>query len=338
MVCVELGKPLELHDLPMPKPSSNGVVVKVEACGLCHSDLFHAKGHVKGTETPFVPGHEIAGTVHEIGHEVHGLSVGEKVLVYPVFTCGVCKACATGAEYNCDDWYPIGWRIDGKGVDGGFAEYVHVPNFRNVLKIGELNPEEAAPLACAGLTALHAIYEAQIRSDDFLVLIGIGGLGHFALQLAKKLRGASVIAIDVNDEKLSFASKLGADYTVNSMKEDPVAFIRSISKRGVDAVIDFVGTPKTFEMASKMLGRGGRHVIAGIYGAGQTVLVPLSPLLGPLIGCFMGARRHLMELISLCRRNVIKPRISSRFKLVEANEAWEKLENGEIEGRAILKP
>lgn len=339
MVCTSLGKPLELQDLPMPKPSNEGVILKVEVCGVCHSDLFHARGHVKGTNTPFIPGHEITGVVYEMGSDVRGFSLGDRVLVYPVFTCGVCKDCVSGLENLCDKWYPIGWKLEGKGVDGGFAEYVHVPDFRNLLNIGDLNFEEAAPLACAGLTALHALYEAQIRPDDTLVLVGVGGLGHMALQLAKNLVNATVVAVDIDEKKLSLASRLGADHVINSLREDPVSLVRKISDKGADAVIDFVNNSETSKMAFQMLRRGGRQVFVGIYGG--ILSIPTSFMVGGsfrLIGSFMGTRRHLMELISLCKRGIIKPMISSKFKLEEVNEAFNMLERGEIEGRAILKP
>lgn len=339
MVCTSLGKPLELQDIPIPKPSSNGVVLKVEVCGVCHSDLFHARGHIKGTNTPFIPGHEIVGTIYEVGANVQGFSLGERVIVYPVFTCGICKVCVSGLEHLCDQWYPIGWKIEGRGIDGGFAEYVHVPDYRNLLKIGDLNPEEAAPLACAGLTAIHALYEADVRPYDILVLIGIGGLGHMALQLAKRLINAIVVAVDIDEKKLSLASRLGADYVVNPRRGDPAAFLRETFGRGADAVIDFVNNSETAKMAFRMLHRGGRQIFVGVYGGELTI--PTSFMVGGsfrLIGSFMGTRRHLMELISLCRRGIIKPVISSRFRLEEANEAFDKLERGEIEGRAILRP
>ncbi|MBS7640992.1 NAD(P)-dependent alcohol dehydrogenase [Candidatus Bathyarchaeota archaeon] len=339
MVCTSLGKPLELQDLPLPKPSNDGVVLRVEVCGVCHSDLFHARGHIKGTNTPFIPGHEIVGTIYEMGPDVQGFSVGERVIVYPVFTCGICKECVSGLEHLCDKWYPIGWKIEGRGIDGGFAEYVHVPNFRNILKVEGLNPEEVAPLACAGLTALHALYEAQVHPDDLLVLIGVGGLGHMALQLAKNLMNVTVVAVDIDEKKLSLASKLGADYVINSLKEDPVAFVRKVSGRGADAVIDFVNNSETSKIAFQMLGRGGRHVFVGVYGG--VLSIPTAFMVGGsfrLIGSFMGTRRHLMELISLYKRGIVKPMVSSKFKLEEANEAFNKLERGEIEGRSILKP
>ena len=341
---VSAGK-LEMCNVPMPKPSDNGVIIKVDACGVCHSDLYIINGYMDlgegkrlmldqfGTKFPLTPGHEIAGTVHEVGSNVKGLSVGEKVLVYPWIGCDVCRACAVGLNMLCDNQQYIGAHID-----GGYAEYVYVPHYRYALKIGNLNPEEVAPLSCSGITAFHALNEAKVESDELLVIIGVGGLGSIAIQLAKKLKNVNLAAIDVDEKKLSFASELGSDYVINPMKEDPLNSLLKMHGSGADAVIDFVNSSRTAEMAFNLLNKGGRQVCVGHYGGAINIPLNILTLKSiKIIGSHVGTIRELMELINLAQRGVIKPVVST-YRLEDAKVVLEKLNKGEIVGRAILTP
>jgi len=346
MRIVEWGKPLRIVDLPTPKVTDVDVLVKVRVCGVCHSDLHLSDGYYeltkeerirvedRGVRLPLTPGHEVAGTVEEIGSSVTGINKGEEVLAYPWIGCGVCKACKTGYDNLC-----IKPRSIGVFIDGGYAEYLRVPHYKFLLKLEGLSPEDAAPLSCSGLTAFSSLKKAKISSDETLVVEGVGGLGSMTVQLAEKITGATVVAVDIDDSKLSFAERLGADYTLNPSKVNVLDEVRSITAgRGADAVIDFVGNSRTAELAFKLLGRGGRMVCVGLFGGIFNLPLPFLPIRAlEIVGNYTGTIGDLIELLSLARRGVIKTIVSTSFKLAEANEALERLRRGKIEGRAILK-
>ena len=346
MRIVEWERPLQMVELPIPKVTDVDVLVKVKACGVCHSDIHLADGYYeltreerirvgdRGVRLPLTPGHEVAGKVEETGSKVIGIDKGEEVLVYPWIGCGMCKACRTGYDNLC-----IKPRSIGVYTDGGYAEYLRVPHYKFLLELEGLNPEYAAPLACSGLTAHSALKKAKVSSDETLVIEGVGGLGSMTIQLAEKITGATVVAVDIDDSKLSFAERLGADYTLNPAKVNVLDEVKSITGgRGADAVIDFVGTSKTAELAFKLLCRGGRMVCVGLFGGILNLPLPFMPIRAlEIVGNYTGTIGDLIELLSLARRGVVKTIVSTSFKLAEANEALEKLRRGEIEGRAVLR-
>ncbi|MBV9669179.1 MAG: zinc-binding dehydrogenase, partial [Nitrososphaeraceae archaeon] len=260
----------------------------------------------------------------------------EKVLVYPWIGEGMCPACRVGEENLCDKPRSLGIY-----TDGGYADHVLVPNYRYLVKIGdEMDTDTSAPLSCAGLTAYGAVKNANLKPNDNVIIVGAGGLGLMAIQLAKAVTGARIIAIDLDDKKLEIAKKNGADIIINSKKEDPVKGVMELTdKLGADAVIDFVNASKTVETDMQSLRRRARLVLVGLFGGELKLsLVTMPTRAYKIIGSYTGSLNDLIELVSLAKREVIKPVVSERFKLDQATEALTKLKDGKITGRGIINP
>jgi alcohol dehydrogenase, propanol-preferring len=345
---VKVNEPLQVQELQTPKPKGSQILVKVQASGVCHSDVHVWEGYYegiggqplkttdRGVKYPLTPGHEIAGIVDNLGEQVEGFSKNEKVLVYPWIGEGRCPACKIGQENLCDKPRSLG--IYG---DGGYAEYVLVPNSKYLVKIGDdMDTDTSAPLSCAGLTAYGAVKNANLKPDDNVVIVGTGGLGLMAIQLAKAVTGARIIAMDIDDKKLEVAKKEGADIIVNSKKEDPTkATMELTDKLGADAVIDFVNATKTVEAEMQFLRRRARLVLVGLFGGELRLsLVAMPTRAYKLIGSYTGSLQDMVELVSLAKRGVVKPVISNRFRLSQATEALTMLKKGKIVGRGVINP
>jgi alcohol dehydrogenase, propanol-preferring len=345
---VKLNEPLQVQEIQTPTPKGTQILVKVQSSGVCHSDVHVWEGYYegiggqplktidRGVKYPLTPGHEIAGIVDSLGEQVEGFTKNEKVLVYPWIGEGMCPACRIGEENLCDKARSLGIY-----VDGGYAEYVLVPNYRYLVKIGDdMNTDTSAPLSCAGLTAYGAVKNATLHPDDNVVIVGTGGLGLMAIQLAKAITGAKIIAMDLDDQKLDVAKKNGADITINSKKEDPVKAIMELTdKLGADAVIDFVNSSKTVETDMQFLRRRARLVLVGLFGGELKLsLVSMPTRAYRLIGSYTGTLSDMVELVSLAKRGVIKPVVSNRFKLDQATEALTMLKDGKIIGRGVINP
>ena len=247
----DFDSPLTLEQVPRPELEPRQVLVKVEASGLCHTDIHAAHGDwpIKPTP-PFIPGHEGVGRVVELGSGVTEVALGERVAMpWLGYACGNCDYCVTGWETLC-----LQQKNTGYGIDGGFGEYA-VAYGHHVIRVPEgVDPLDAAPLTCAGVTTYKAIKVAGTRSSDLVAVFGVGGLGHLALQYAA-LAGGRVIAVDLIDEKLELARELGAEFTVNAAKEDPVEAIQKLG--GADQAISLAVSPRAFEQAYRSLRRGG---------------------------------------------------------------------------------
>jgi alcohol dehydrogenase, propanol-preferring len=345
---VKLNEPLQIQELQTPTPKGTQVLIKVQSSGVCHSDVHVWEGYYEGIEGqqikttdrgvkyPLTPGHEIAGVVDNLGEQVEGLSKNEKVLVYPWIGEGMCPACRIGEENLCDKPRSLGIY-----TDGGYAEYVLVPNYRYLVKIGdEMDTDTTAPLSCAGLTAYGAVRNASLKPDDNVVIVGTGGLGLMAIQLVNAVTGANIIALDIDDQKLEVAKKNGADNIINSKKEDPVKAIMELTdKSGADAVIDFVNASKTVETDMQLLRRRASLVLVGLFGGELKLsLVSMPTRAYKIIGSYTGSISEMVELVSLAKRGVIKPVVSERFKLDQATEALSKLKDGKITGRGVINP
>jgi len=352
---VEPNKPLEISELETPKPSGNEVIVKVKAAGVCHSDLHLWEGGYdlgdgtflkvtdRGVKYPVTPGHEIVGTVAEVGNDVKDVSVGDDVLVYPWIGEGECPACKAGNENLCDAPKSIGLF-----QDGGYAENVKVPHYKYLAKISGLDLDAATSLACSGLTAYNAVKKANVNSPEYLVIIGAGGLGLIAIQLAKAITKAKIICVDMDDKKFETAKKMGADFVVNTNvigsistgTGGPVEKIISICNgKGADSVIDFVNAPQTVKTALAVLRKRGNLVLVGLFGGSidlSLVTIPLKSL--TIQGAYTGNYNDMVELIDLAKKGVIKPVISKRYSIDEANEALENLKARKIIGRAVINP
>ena len=345
---VEVNEPLEVTQLETPKPKGSQVLIKVESSGVCHSDIHLWEGGYegiggqllkttdRGVKYPLTPGHEIAGRVDSLGEEAEGFTKNEKVLVYPWIGEGVCPACRIGQENLCDKPRSLGvYR------DGGYAEYVLVPSYKYLLRIDDgMDTNASATLSCSALTAYGAVKNTNLKPNDNVVIIGAGGLGLMAVQLAKAITGAKIIVTDLDDEKLRVAKKNGADNVINSKKEDPVkAVLELTDKVGADAVIDFVNASKTVETDMQLLRRRARVVLVGLFGGELKLsLVTMPTRAYKLIGSYTGTLNDMVELVSLATRGVINPVVSDTYKLNQATEALSKLKDGKIIGRAVINP
>jgi propanol-preferring alcohol dehydrogenase len=345
---VKLNEPLQVQELQTPTPKGTQVLIKIQSSGLCHSDVHVWEGYYegiggqqlkttdRGVSYPLTPGHEIAGTVDSLGEQVEGYGKNDKVLVYPWIGEGTCPACRIGEENLCDKPRSLGIY-----TDGGYADHVLVPNYRYLVKIGdEMDTDTTAPLSCAGLTAYGAVKNANLKPDDNVVIVGTGGLGLMAIQLAKAVTGANIVALDIDDQKLKVAKKNGADNTINSKKEDPVKAIMELTdKLGADAIIDFVNASKTVETDMQILRRRASLVLVGLFGGELKLsLVSMPTRAYKIIGSYTGSISEMIELVSLAKRGVIKPVVSERFKLDQATEALSKLKDGKITGRGVINP
>jgi len=256
----EPGKPLELVEVPVPEPGFAEVLIRVKACGICSSDIHYQDGRSEVTKLPITLGHEIAGEIVECGESVSGLKPGDRVCLFYLLTCGKCMMCSTGNDNYCSEA-----KMLGKNIDGGFAEYLAVPA-RNAFPFPESIPySHAALLTDAVATPFHGLSRAAVQTGESVLVIGIGGLGLHAVQIAKLMGAGKVIAADVSDDKLELALKVGATETVNSRREDLKECIaRVTANRGVDVAAELIGLPQTIRQAVDCTGPGGRIVIVGI--------------------------------------------------------------------------
>jgi alcohol dehydrogenase, propanol-preferring len=345
---IQPNESLQIQQLETPKPKGSQVLVKVNSSGVCHSDIHLWQGGYegpggqflkttdRGVKYPLTPGHEIAGTVESMGEEAEGFSKNQNVIVFPWIGEGLCPACRIGQENLCDKPRSLGIY-----TDGGYAEYVLVPSYKYLVKLDEdMDLDASATLSCSALTAYGAVRNAVLNPYDNLVVVGAGGLGLMAMQLAKSITGAKIIAMDLDDNKLDVAKKNGADNTINSKKEDPVKAIMELTdKMGADAIIDFVNASKTVETDMQLLRRRGKLVLVGLFGGELKLsLVSMPTRAYKIIGSYTGSISEMVELVSLAKRGVIKPVVSERFKLNQATEALTKLKDGKIIGRGVINP
>lgn len=349
------NEPLAVSESETPKPQGSQVLLKVKSVGVCHSDLHLWEGGYdlgdgqfmkvtdRGVKYPVTPGHEIVGTVEDLGDDVSGISKGDDVLVFPWIGCGECPACKVGNENLCDT--P---RSMGVFQDGGYSDYALIPNFKYLAKLDGVNPDSATSLACSGLTAYNAVKKANENSPEFLLIIGAGGLGLMAIQIAKAITKAKIICIDNDDKKFDTAKKMGADFVVNTSVSgslssgtgSPVDKIISICNgKGADSVIDFVNAPQTVRTALGVIRKRGNIVLVGLFGGSLEISLVTIPLKSIVIqGAYTGNYTDMVELLDLARKGIINPMISKRYKLDEANAALEDLKARKIVGRAVINP
>jgi alcohol dehydrogenase, propanol-preferring len=352
----EWGKPLQVQEVRVPDLTGRGAIVKVSAAGVCHTDVHLIEGSYdlgegkklsmadRGISLPITPGHEIAGTIEALSPDAKRvqnlMTEGDDVVVYPWLGCGLCRKCRAGLENICES------KPQSLGIfqDGGYAEYVMVPDVRYLVPLrGKINSAQAATLSCSGLTALSAVKRSRIGASELLLVIGAGGLGTTAIQIAKKTTGARVAALDVDDEKLNLARKIGADEGINTKtlsRREVISKVRELNDGlPADAAIDFVGTPTTSGLGFDLIGRGGRLVMVGLFGGEGKFALPVFPLKSVEIsGNFTGTIQDLGDMVQLVSRGVINPVVSQESPLVDANDVIQKLTSGRIQGRAVLVP
>lgn len=337
---VGFGREPELMDVADPIPGPGEVVIKVGGAGACHSDL-HVLYELDASSVwpmPMTLGHETAGWVHALGAGVDGVSEGDAVAVYGAWGCGVCGRCAVGVENYCERPSVVGG--GGLGLDGGMADYLLVPHQRHLVALPDgLDPVVAAPLTDAGLTPYHAIRRSwpKLTPDATCVLIGVGGLGHVGVQIARATTAAQVIAVDVKPEALELARKVGAHHAVLSNDTAAEAIRELTDGRGADVVLDFVGTTPTMNLARAAARVMGDVTIVGI-GGGEIPLGFFSqPYEVSIATTYWGSRPELTELLALAASGQVSTE-RTVYRLDDGARAYRDLHDGTVTGRAVVVP
>jgi len=327
------GEPLVIEDRPIPQPGPGQITVRMEASGLCHTDIHAAHGDwpVKPSP-PFVPGHEGVGTVHAAGDGITSVAVGDRVAVpWLGYACGTCKDCLTGWETLC-----LKQQNTGYSVDGCYAEYFLADaDFAAKVPAG-VRPAEAAPLTCAGVTTYKAVKVGNVRPADLVAISGIGGLGHLALQYAK-IFGGTVAAIDITDEKLQLARDLGADIVIDARSEDPAEVLQSHG--GADVAIGLAVDGKSFAAAYAGLRRGGRLVLVALPAAGTLSIPVFDTVLNgtSVIGSIVGTRADLADVFALHALGRTRVIYETR-DLGAVNDSIAEVLAGKARARLVLEP
>lgn len=335
----------EFVELPKPTPGPGEVVVKIGGAGACHSDLHLLYEFEEGMlpyRTPFTLGHENAGWVDAIGAGVTSVKEGDAVAVYGPWGCGKCARCQLGIETLCDNpaGSPVPGGGGGLGGNGGMAEYMLVPAERLVVKLPKgLDPVDAAPLTDAGLTPYHAVRRSwhKMTPESTVVVIGVGGLGHMAVQFVKATTAARLIAVDMKQEALNLAKAKGADHILKS-DENTVAAIKDLTGGlGADVVLDFVGANATIATAMGCARQLADVTVVGIAGGAYNWSFFATPYEVSLQTIYWGSRPELVELLDLAARGLVKAEIT-KYSLDDAVKAYHDLHEGKVKGRAVIVP
>ncbi len=335
---------LELREVPVPSIGPDDLLLRVGAAGICHSDLHVLEIPFRLREDPLTLGHEVAGAVVAIGDRVTGREVGDRGVVYLCWSCGECRECVRGNENVC---LAAGRTAmppcPGLGPDGGMAEYIRIPATAFV-PIGELDFAQAAPLADAALTSYHAIDGArdQLRPGATAVVIGVGGLGHVAVQILAATTAARVLAVDVSEDKLAVASTCGADEGLLADAGTAAAILDLTGGRGAEAVFDFVGAEQTARLAVECVAPNGAYRMVGLGGGAPELTA--APAGGPgwpwgatVRKSYGGTKSDLIESVALARSGRLRVEVET-FALDDGREALDRLADGRIRGRAVLIP
>ena len=336
---VAVGQPLELQDIPVPAIGVRDILVQVRAAGICHSDAHYRAGRSAVRPLPLTLGHEVAGVVAQAGAQVTNVEVGDRVCLHYNLTCGDCYYCSTGNEQFCSQVVMLG-----HFANGGFAEYIAVPARNAVPLPAEIPFEQGATLMCASATSFHALRKGRLKGGETVAVVGVGGLGMSAVQLARAFGALDVFAVDLNAEKLALAAQYGA-IPVRAGQVDPVAEIRRLTKgRGVDVALELIGLPQTMRQAVQCLAPMGRAVIAGIADR-PLEIATYRELLGAeaeVIGSSDHLLQELPTLIEMARRGVLDTsRVVTRTVPLEAaaiNQTLDALEQFSAGVRTVVVP
>ena len=331
-VVEQFGKPLSLLELEVPAPGAGQILVKTEACGVCHTDLHAAHGDwpVKPT-LPFIPGHEAIGLVAAVGSSVTLVKEGDRVGVpWLCSACGHCEYCLRGWETVCAQA-----QFGGYTVNGGFAEYIIAdPNYVAHVPAG-LTAVEAAPLVCAGITTYKGIKQTEARPGEWIAISGAGGLGHLAIQYAKAM-GLLVCAIDIDDGKLAHATRLGADFVINAKTGDPAAAVKKATGRGAHGVLITAPSLIAFKRGVGMTRKLGTCVLVGL--PPGEFPIPLFEVVANCItirGSFVGTRQDTADALAFAAAGKIKADIELE-PLSAINQVFDRFENGDMASRVVL--
>ena len=341
---VDFGKPLELREYENPKPQGREILVKISACGVCHSDIHLADGYFdlgegkritladRGTKLPFTPGHEITGSVVDIGEDAEDVKIGDSGIVFPWIGCGKCEACKNDNETLCEAPKYLGARLN-----GGYSDHIIVPDSKYLVSYGDMDPAVAAPYACSGLTAYSALKKIpNTGPEDWIIIIGAGGVGINGILLSSAVQKAKILVIDKDKEKREKAVEAGAH---QAFAPDDEEKIRKLIGIGASAAIDFVGMPQTTDFGLSLIKKGGMVVVVGLYGGSLKLSLPLVPMRSiTLKGSYVGELRELKELVNIIKSGKIKLIPVKKQDLETANQAMLDLRSGKVNGRIVLIP
>lgn len=334
----EYNAPLRYEEIEEPAITDpTDVIVKIGGAGVCRTDLHLIEGvwaETLGTSLPHVVGHENAGWVAAVGQGVTGFKVGDPVILHPVMSCGKCLACRAGEDMHCEDL-----KFPGLTVNGGYAQYIKTSERALILLDDHVHPDDVAPLADAGITAYRAVRKAAplAKPGTSALMIGMGGLGHIGVQLMRELGNADIITLDTNETRLNMSLDYGALHAVRA-NDQTIQNVRNITKaRGVDIIVDFVGTDETHAQSMQMLRKGGTYFVVGY---GGTFKVPSLDIINNefnIVGNLVGNYNELYELMQLYARGKVKLH-ANKYSLDEADHVLHLLDEGKMNGRAVLVP
>lgn len=341
------GNPLQPLEAPTPVPTGTEVLIEVRHCGVCHTDVHLREGSFdlgggrrleSRLSLPHVLGHEIEGAVVAAGPDAGAITLGSRRAVFPWIGCGRCSACRRGQENICGgDTRQLGCS---SGCAGGYATHVVVPHPRYLIEYGDVDPALAAACMCSGLTAFAALRKAgPLPGGERLLIIGCGGVGMMGLQFARSLLESAPLVADIDAGRRAAALGLGAAEAYDPADKEAAERIRTATGSGPGAVIDFVGSERSASLATRVVRRGGRVVIVGLFGGSLTLALPTIPLRGiSIIGTNTGTLAEATEMMALVRAGRLEPIPMSQRPLAEADGALRDLERGAVTGRVMLVP
>jgi propanol-preferring alcohol dehydrogenase len=336
-----IGAPPQVVEVDTPTPGPGQLRLKITAAGVCHSDAFimglPAEHYTFGL--PLTLGHEGVGVIDMVGSGVAEDRLGESVAVYGPWGCGECYPCSQGIENYCERAVELHIAPPGLGAPGSMAEYMILDSPRHAVPLGELDPVASVSLTDAGLTPYHAIKGslAKLVPGSSAVVIGVGGLGHVAVQILRAISSANVIAVDVDDEKLRLAKDVGAHHTVRSGHEAPDAIRALTGGKGVTAVFDFVAAQATLDLGKAVIHTNGDQVLVGVGAGVLGVGVLAGPYDSTIRSPYWGSRSELYEVLELARCGLVHVE-TEVFSLDDAPRAYERLHAGTLRGRAVIVP
>ena len=342
----EFGQPLQHLELPTPEPTGTEVLVRVEHCGVCHSDIhihdgyFGMGGDAKlplRLPLPHTLGHEVAGEVIAFGPDAIGVEIGQRSALYSWIGCGHCAACDRGEENYCNAPRNLGCS---GGTPGGYASHVMVPHPRYLIDYGNTPPGLAATYMCSGLTAYGAMSKipALGPKDDVLV-VGAGGVGMMGVQFAKLMFGKGPLVADIDEGRLQAAMGAGAKAAYNTKDPEAIKTLMADTEGGALGVVDFVGSESSFAFATQAVRRGGRVVIVGLFGGAMSMPLPMFPIRAITIGgSYVGSLAEAEAMMELVRAGKVDPIPVKEAPLSSANAVLEDLKAGKIIGRVVLVP
>ena len=344
---VDWGKPLEAREAPTPNPEGTEVLLRTEACGVCHSDLHIWSGYFdlgggqritldqRGVTLPFTMGHEIVGEVVAVGPDAKGAAVGDKRVAFPWIGCGHCRHCDAGNDLLC-----LTPRYLGTRAHGGYSDHVIVPHPKYLIDYEGVPTKLACTYACAGLTAYSALKKiAPLTEDDYVVIIGAGGVGLSAVHIAASVIRGKVIVADMDGTKRAAARQAGAVETIDNSAPDAVETLLEITGGGAAATLDFVGMPATSQFGVDVLRKDGTHVVVGLYGDALSMPLPLFPFkMLTMRGTYTGSLGEMHELMDLVKAGKVPPIPVQPRPLAQATETLTDLRDGKVLGRVVLTP